>query len=346
MRLKPLWVLALGLLGTVGMAQVPTAEQLEMLRSMSPAEREAILSQFGIDPSALGGTTSGAGVGAAGLPGASGTGAGAAMGLPGAGKNAADRKREAERLAKVFLLQPLDTVLLTISPRQSTNPADIGRNAYGLGSGSAAATPPTTSATSVALDANALGFMEAVRRGNPFTLDGVGQLSLPGVPPIALAGLTEQQAFQRLALEPSLLGFTINLIRLPVQRPDAAGLKPFGYDIFEDAASSFVPQLDAPVSSDYVMGSGDQVTVQLYGGQNRTLRLVVNREGNLSFPELGPISVTGKSFDDVRTEIESRVTKQMIGTQASVSIGNARGDECALCRGRRGAEWILARHSA
>ncbi|MFZ9709725.1 MAG: SLBB domain-containing protein [Steroidobacteraceae bacterium] len=325
MRLKPLWVLVLGLMGTVGMAQVPTAEQLEMLRSMSPAEREAILSQFGIDPSALGGLTSGAGVGATGLPGASGSGAGAAMGLSGAGKNAADRKREAERLAKVFLLQPLDTVLLTISPRQSTNPADIGRNAYGLGSGGAAAAPPAAPAALVALDPNARGFMEAVRRGNPYTLDGVGQLSLPGVPPIALAGLTEQQAFQRLALEPSLLGFTINLIRLPVQRPDAAGLKPFGYDIFEDAASSFVPQLDAPVSSDYVMGSGDQVTVQLYGGQNRTLRLVVNREGNLSFPELGPISVTGKSFDDVRAEIESRVAKQMIGTQASVSIANARG---------------------
>jgi len=327
MRRSRLWVLVLGVLSTMGMAQMPTAEQLEMLRSMSPAEREAILSQFGIDPSSLGGAASGV---STALPGTPGAAAGAAMGGLGAGaaKSSADRRREAERLAKVFLLQPLDTVLLTISPRQNADPSNIGRNAYGLGSsadGAAAPAAAATPAASVASDPSAAGFMEAVRRGNPYTLDGVGQLALPGIAPIALAGLTEQQAFQRLALEPALLGFTINLIRLPVQRPDAAGLKPFGYDIFDDSSSSFGPQLDAPVSADYVMGSGDQVTVQLYGSQNRTVRLVVNREGNLSFPELGPISVTGKSFDDVRNEIESRVSKQMIGTQASVSIANARG---------------------
>jgi hypothetical protein len=43
-------VLLLGLAASVPVsAQVPTAEQLELLRTMSPEDREALLSQLGLD---------------------------------------------------------------------------------------------------------------------------------------------------------------------------------------------------------------------------------------------------------------------------------------------------------
>jgi protein involved in polysaccharide export with SLBB domain len=111
----------------------------------------------------------------------------------------------------------------------------------------------------------------------------------------------------------------------PIVESEKTGLRPFGYDLFDRAPSTFAPMTDVPVPSDYVMGAGDQLSIQLYGGQNRTLRLAVNRDGTLSFPELGPISVEGKTFDAARQEIESRIAKQMIGTQASVSMAQTRG---------------------
>lgn len=111
----------------------------------------------------------------------------------------------------------------------------------------------------------------------------------------------------------------------PIVESEKPGLRAFGYDLFDRAPSTFAPMTDVPVPSDYVMGPGDRLTVQLYGSQNRALQLLVNRDGTLNFPELGPISVVGKSFEVAREEIESRIAKQMIGTQASVSLAATRG---------------------
>lgn len=158
---------------------------------------------------------------------------------------------------------------------------------------------------------------------NPYLLDVTGALQLPGFPAITLAGLTEEQAAQRLSIEPDFALFDVKLTWLPVQRP-GAGLKHFGYDLFEQAPSTFAPGSDVPVPGGYTVGPGDLLVVQLYGSQNRNLRLTVGRDGHLAFPELGPIEVAGRSFSAVKAEIEGRVSKQMIGVRASVSMGDTR----------------------
>ena len=81
---------------------------------------------------------------------------------------------------------------------------------------------------------------------------------------------------------------------------------------------------DAPVPAEYIVGAGDQLSVQLYGSQNRNLKLVVGRDGRISFPELGPITVAGQTFNRVAATIEARVARQMIGVRASVSMGDTR----------------------
>ena len=163
-----------------------------------------------------------------------------------------------------------------------------------------------------------------IKSRNPYTLDPAGALQLPGFAAITLAGLTEAQAALRLAVEPNLLKLELKVTYLPVQRLGGAGLKRYGYDLFDQAPSTFAPTTDVPVPSDYVVGPGDQFTVQLYGSQNKTIRLTVGRDGHVSFPELGPISVAGRSFSAVKAEIESRVARQMIGVRASLSMGETR----------------------
>lgn len=117
---------------------------------------------------------------------------------------------------------------------------------------------------------------------------------------------------------------------VPVTNPNddavfgVGGLAHYGYDLFNDAPSTFAPVTEVPVPADYVVGPGDQLTVQLYGNTNRTTKMVVGRDGTISFPELGPISVGGKSFTAVEADIEGRVAKQMIGVHASVSMADTR----------------------
>lgn len=165
---------------------------------------------------------------------------------------------------------------------------------------------------------------ERIRARNPYQLDRSGQVALPGLQPIALSGLNERQATQRLSLEPSLLDLEVRLFHLPLEPVGVAGLKPYGYDLFEGAPSRFVPSSDLPVPADYIVGPGDELNVQLFGSQNRNMRLVVSREGTISFPDLGPIRVGGLAFNAARQLIEARVAQQMIGVQASVTMGETR----------------------
>lgn len=159
---------------------------------------------------------------------------------------------------------------------------------------------------------------------NPFRLDQSGRLEIAELGLIPLAGLNEEQAEQRLAAERALKDFTVDIIRLPLERIGDEALKPFGYDLFAGYTSTFAPATDIPVPVDYIVGPGDEIHVQLYGAVNQSYLLTVGRNGQVSFPQLGPIDVAGQTFSEVRASLESRVASQLIGTTANVSLGETR----------------------
>jgi polysaccharide export outer membrane protein len=163
-----------------------------------------------------------------------------------------------------------------------------------------------------------------VLRRNPYKLDKWGILQVPELGPIPMAGLTVEEAKQRLAAELSLTDFIVDLTRLPLKPIGSEALKPFGYDLFAGMPSTFAPATDVPVPAEYVVGPGDVLQVQLMGNTKGRYALVVGRDGRINFPELGPIAVSGLRFEEVRTDLETRVREQMIGTQVSVSMGELR----------------------
>jgi polysaccharide export outer membrane protein len=160
--------------------------------------------------------------------------------------------------------------------------------------------------------------------GNPYKLDGSGVLDLPGVAEISLAGLTEEQATKRLTSAPALKGLRLKLTLLPVELKGADALKPFGYDLFSSLTTTFAPATDVPVPAEYRVGPGDTLEVQVLGNSPGEYALVVGRDGNILFPDLGPIAVAGLSFDEARRAIEERVESQVIGSRVAVSIGSLR----------------------
>src|ERR1700676_4574549 len=113
--------------------------------------------------------------------------------------------------------------------------------------------------------------IEQIRARNPYVLDPNGQLQLPGIPGMALAGLTEDLATRRVAAEPAFEKLLIKLTRLPLDKSGKDALKPFGYELFDNSLLSLLPTLDTPVPGDYVMGPGDILQIQLFGSQNQML---------------------------------------------------------------------------
>jgi polysaccharide export outer membrane protein len=102
------------------------------------------------------------------------------------------------------------------------------------------------------------------------------------------------------------------------------GLKPYGYDLFVGSPTTFAPVTEIPIPNNYTLGPGDVLRVQLWGKENQQLELPVSRDGTVSFPQSGPQTVAGLTFDQARQQIKKRVSEQYIGVQASVSLGELR----------------------
>jgi polysaccharide export outer membrane protein len=167
-------------------------------------------------------------------------------------------------------------------------------------------------------------FRERILKNNPYRLNEFGVLEVPGLPAIPLAGLTAEEATERLSADPALREFSLKLTLLRLLPMDETGLKPFGYDLFEGIPSTFAPVSDIQVPMDYVVGPGDTIKVQLYGNEAANYALTVGRDGNVNFPKLGPILVSGMPFDAARGAIEHRVSHGLIGARVNVTMGDLR----------------------
>jgi len=167
-------------------------------------------------------------------------------------------------------------------------------------------------------------FRKRILSSNPYKLNRFGVLELPGLPAIPVAGLTAFEATKRLGADPDLGDYAVRLTLLRLLPTGQEALKPFGYDLFEGVPSTFAPVSDIQVPMDYIVGPGDTLEIQLYGNEPSEYELTVQRDGRVNFPKLGPIMVSGMTFDEAREAIEQRVAKQLIGAHVSVTMGDLR----------------------
>jgi polysaccharide biosynthesis/export protein len=108
-----------------------------------------------------------------------------------------------------------------------------------------------------------------------------------------------------------------------VARPAAP--RRFGAEVFENGTrdSQLIP-MDLPAGPDYVVGPGDGLSVDLWGGVSQRLYRVVDREGRVSLPEVGPIEVSGKSLADLQQSLQQILRTQFRDVSADVSLARLR----------------------
>lgn len=166
--------------------------------------------------------------------------------------------------------------------------------------------------------------LDRLKGSHIFILDDEGVLTLQGLEVIPLLGLTEEDVESRLGAEPYLANFEIDARILSGELTGKEALQPFGYDLFESEETTFDPPIGGPVPSDYVLGPGDSVRVQLFGNVNEIYEYEVSRDGILNLPEIGPVPVAGITFSEFRSDVSERVQQMLIGTQVSVTMGALR----------------------
>lgn len=121
-----------------------------------------------------------------------------------------------------------------------------------------------------------------------------------------------------------------------IRTKDSLGvLTVFGSEIFDNTDLSFEPNLSIATPSQYIIGVNDQLVIDVYGVSDITKKLKVTTEGDIRFPNLGPIKVAGLSVDDARVKIKKALTKIYPGiatgaVAVQVSVGQIRSIQVTL----------------
>ncbi|MFN2258532.1 MAG: polysaccharide biosynthesis/export family protein, partial [Parasphingopyxis sp.] len=94
--------------------------------------------------------------------------------------------------------------------------------------------------------------------------------------------------------------------------------EPFGSELFDaDAGAGTAGVMDP----NYVVQPGDRVSVTTYGLENQTGTLVVDPEGNIALPNVGPVRVGGvlaSQVDDVVSAAASQIYQSTVQVYATV----------------------------
>ena len=113
---------------------------------------------------------------------------------------------------------------------------------------------------------------------------------------------------------------------------DATKLKRFGSDVFLQRESGDATggvgghsaTLDLPIGPDYILGAGDSIVINVWGGVSQSLTRTVDREGKIALPEAGSLVVAGLSLERAQGVIESALKQQFRNAHVDVTIARLR----------------------
>jgi protein involved in polysaccharide export with SLBB domain len=137
----------------------------------------------------------------------------------------------------------------------------------------------------------------------------------------AAAGNTEGEQ-GRMVRRPSPYADVPSLYDLYVQAGTSnRPLERFGLDVFRKTGANpdYIP-MDLPVGPSYVVGPGDSLSIDLWGGVSQRLLRTVDREGRLALPEAGPVLVSGRTLGDVQEMVQRSLRTQFRDVSADVAL--------------------------
>jgi len=91
----------------------------------------------------------------------------------------------------------------------------------------------------------------------------------------------------------------------------------FGYDFFSNPNISFSPNLNLATPTNYILGPGDEILIDIWGAAENNYKLQVNREGAIRIENIGPVYVSGLTVGKAKEKIISYLQKIYSGIGAS-----------------------------
>ncbi|WP_339923271.1 SLBB domain-containing protein [uncultured Cyclobacterium sp.] len=113
--------------------------------------------------------------------------------------------------------------------------------------------------------------------------------------------------------------------------------KIYGYTLFHNQELNFNPNLNIPTPESYVLGTGDQILVDVYGASQAAFDLTVSPEGTVLVPNVGPVNIGGASVESAKSRIKkslgqiySGLVGQNPNTFLQLRVGNIRSIQVTM----------------
>lgn len=102
-------------------------------------------------------------------------------------------------------------------------------------------------------------------------------------------------------------------------------LKRFGSDMFLNRGLATQQMtVDIPIGPDYILGVGDGLIINLWGGVSQSFSRTIDREGKIALPEAGTIVIAGLSLDRAQALIQGALSQQFRDAKVAVTIARLR----------------------
>jgi protein involved in polysaccharide export with SLBB domain len=106
-------------------------------------------------------------------------------------------------------------------------------------------------------------------------------------------------------------------------------LEIFGSNLFNKQNLTFEPKLNIPTPPNYVLGTYDELIVDVSGLYEATFRTKISPDGFIRIPTVGMIKVSGQTITETSSIIKNRLSQIYNGvttgqTRVNVSLGNIR----------------------
>lgn len=98
----------------------------------------------------------------------------------------------------------------------------------------------------------------------------------------------------------------------------------FGDAFFTTPSSTFAPVERLPVPADYVLGAGDELGIRAWGNVEIDYRTTVDRNGQISLPRVGTVTVAGLRAGEVEDHLRAQISRVFKGFSLSVTLGQLR----------------------
>ncbi len=100
---------------------------------------------------------------------------------------------------------------------------------------------------------------------------------------------------------------------LLIASPQNQGLPYFGYNVFGGGPDSFQPSTPGPVDEGYVVGPDDELRLTVWGATEFQYELRIDIEGRTNIPNIGLVTVAGKTLKELRSSLKLRLAQSYAG---------------------------------